>query len=71
MDLQTLSQPFYGSDARHLVALFNAADVSSARRKEHVFLGNTPRSAQYLKRATKVSFGSELFSGRHTPISAQ
>ena len=71
MDLQTLSQSFYGSDAWHLVALFNAADVPSARCKEHVFLRYAPRSAQYLKRATKVSFGSELFSGRHPPISAQ
>ncbi len=53
------------------MALFNAADMPSARRKEHVFLGHTPHGAQYLQRATKVSFGSEFFSGRHAPISAQ
>lgn len=71
MDLQTLSQPFYGSDARNLATLFYPADMSPARRKRHVFLGHTPRSAQYLMRATKVSFRSELFLGRHTPISAE
>lgn len=65
--MQMFSQSFNGADARHLVALFNAADVSSARGKEHVFLSHAPCRAKLPQRTTKVSLRRNILSGKHLP----
>lgn len=65
MDLQVLCQAFNGADAWHLMALFNAADMPSAGRKQQIFLGHAPSRAQLLQRATKVGLRTDIFSGRH------
>jgi len=67
MNVQMLSQYFDGTYTRHLVALLNAADMSSTSCKQHVFLRYAACRAQLLQCATNVGFGTSILSGNHSP----